>query len=67
MAKLNSKSSTQVAMDSQRWECEDDFRTLQRAEEIKNDPKCMMRLKTFAKEKLQETANVAAIVQTATK
>lgn len=37
-----------------KWQIEDDFRTLQRAEEIRNDPKRLKKALDFGREKQAE-------------
>lgn len=60
MGKITSRSSSQNAVALNDYEVEDAYRTLQRAQEIESNPKLMAKLKVFAKEKLVQTANVAA-------
>lgn len=43
-----------------KWQVEDDLRTLQRAEEIKKDPKRMKACQEMAKEKMTQMAGVVA-------
>lgn len=45
---------------SDKWEIEDNLRTLQRAEEIKRDPKKMKQCRELAKQKMTEMACVVA-------
>ena len=44
------------------WQVEDDLRTLQRAMEIKKDPKRMAKVKELAKMRLEENAHVVGQV-----
>ena len=60
MGKITSRSSAQVAVAMVDYEVEDAYRTLQRAQEIESNPKLMAKLKVFAKDKLLQTAKVAA-------
>lgn len=41
------------------WQCEEDLRTLVRAEEIKNDPKRFAKVTALAKKKMMDMAAVA--------
>lgn len=43
-----------------KWQVEDDLRTLQRAEEIKKDPQRMKKCQEMAKEKMTQMACVVA-------
>jgi hypothetical protein len=44
------------------WQVEEDLRTIQRANEIKADPKRMALVKAMAKTKLEEIAAIAGAV-----
>ena len=41
------------------WQCEDDLRTLQRAEEIEADPKRMAKVKALARTKLDALMKIS--------
>lgn len=44
-----------------KWQAEDDLRTITRAKEIEKDPKRMKSVRRAAKEKLAEMANLKAL------
>lgn len=46
-------------LDFEDFEAEDDIRSLQRAEQIKDDPKRMSKLRSFAKRKADEMEKIA--------
>ena len=54
-----SKRSVRISQDD-KWQAEDDVRTLMRAEEIQSDRKRMTKAKQVAKQQAAETAKVAA-------
>jgi hypothetical protein len=61
MAKKSKGSIAGISPFSEsKWQVEDDLRTLQRAIEIKRDPKRLKAAKELAKEKLTEMASVAS-------
>lgn len=45
--------------ENDKWQAEDDMRTLMRAKEVENDPKRFKAAKEMAKKKLMEMAAVA--------
>ena len=48
-----------MMVENDKWQVEDDLRTLCRAEEIKKDPKRYAKAKAMAKEKMMEHASIA--------
>lgn len=57
--KASNKISGMSPFDDSKWQADDDLRTLQRALEIKKDPKRLKRAQDLAKEKLAEMAKIA--------
>lgn len=47
-----------ISVQEKEWQIEDDLRALQRAEEIKRDPKRLAAAKAMAKKKLKEMSSV---------
>ncbi len=58
MANKTRLSAAPVGMDD--WQVDDALRTLQRAEEIKKDPKLMAKVRAMAKDKLAALTKVTA-------
>lgn len=57
--KKNAIKGMSVFADSKNWQAEDDVRTLQRAKEIRADPKRLKAARELAKTKLAELASIA--------
>jgi hypothetical protein len=49
------RNLTTVDYSPERWEIEEDLRAIARAEAVKADPERMKKVKTLAKEKLEES------------
>jgi hypothetical protein len=60
MAKGKNAATGISRFDDSKWQTEDDLRTLQRAQEIRNDAVRFKRAKDLAKEKLADMAKIAS-------
>lgn len=59
MATTRKSANLATPMYHEDWQCEEDLRTMVRAEEIKKDPKRFAKVTAMAKQKMMDVAAVA--------